>query len=85
MANTRANNVIAVDTSALFDEELDIKSIKYIAGETNPSASIKADSSTGTTVWETADTGERVDEVCIRLRKAYVTVASGTKVYLYLK
>lgn len=86
MANYKSANVIVVDTSAAFSEVLNVKSVKYI-GNTGGSASIKGNAdSSGPVLWECDGDADAVNEVCIRDNKGlYVSVASGAKVYLYLK
>lgn len=86
MANAISNNVIIVDTSAAFEGPLYIKKIKYVAGATTPSASIKKKDSSGQIIYEVDGTEDLAEDVSIvALSGAYVTVAGGSKLYLYLK
>lgn len=85
MANTRAGNVIKVDTSGAIAGPVFIQSLKYI-GNTSGTASIKEESSSGNDLWEEEGDANIHDEVCISAGKGvYVTVANGAVVYLYLK
>lgn len=89
MSNARKENVIRIDTSAAFaSEQMTIHSIKYIAGTTGTSASIKSDgSSSGMIMWETASTSDVLDhDLNINARQGiYVTVSNSAVVYLYLR
>lgn len=87
MANTRANNVIVVDTSAAFEGPLYIKAVKYVAGAgASPAANIKQESATGTTIYEASGSGNLFEQACINAASgAYVTITDGAKLYLYLK
>jgi hypothetical protein len=86
MANTKSANVLIVDTSAQFDGVYEIKSIKYI-GAASGTASIKADSTSGTVVWEEAGSSNVWNpDVCLRVAGGfYVTLANSAKLYIYLK
>jgi hypothetical protein len=86
MANTRSNNVIVVDTSAQFSENLTICSIKYI-GAASGTASIKADSTSGVVVWEESGTANVYNaEVEIQAHQGmYVTVTNSAKLYIYFE
>ena len=85
MANVKTANVIMVDTSAQFDGKFKICSVKYI-GNTSGSASIKADSTSGSVVWEESGTANVFNsECCMYLDGMYVTVANSAKVYIYLE
>lgn len=85
MSNARQSNVIIVDTSAQFSENLKICSVKYI-GNTSGTASIKLPDSSGTVVWEASGT-TNVQDHDLEIRApigCYVTVTNSAKVYLYL-
>lgn len=85
MANARSANVIVVDATAAYTEQMDVKAVKYI-GAADSSATIKADSSTGVTVWEEAGTSNVFNEVCIKAKHGiYVTITGNAKVYIYLR
>lgn len=84
MANTRAGNVIRVDTSADFSDVRSIKGIKYV-GDTNGTAVIKKENTSGNRLWERSGTNQQFDEACIRCNTGIrVEVTNGAVVYLYL-
>jgi hypothetical protein len=87
MANARAGNVIVVDTSATFAFPITIEGIRIIPGTGTPSVTIKQDDSSGTVLYENANTSPEYNQVCIKSSGGiYVAVAgTGTKVYLYTK
>lgn len=87
MANTRADNVIVVDTDAEFDERLSIRSILYEAG-TSGSVVIKSNTSGGNTIFSyTSDNDQYFPNIEIEAKKGiHVNVSgTGTIVYLFLK
>lgn len=89
MANTRTKNVLRIDTSAQFTENLIIDSILYLPGSGSPSASIKADSSAGNLVWEAGtNVTTRTHEHGLDMHMTggtYVSIAgTGSVIYLYL-
>jgi hypothetical protein len=86
MANAQKSNVLIVDTSAQFAGTYYIKAIKYVGAGTTPTATIKADSTSGTVVWEDAAVTTTFNQVCINIKDGmYVTLAgTGTKLYIYL-
>lgn len=85
MSNTRAGNVIRVDTSAAFTDVRRIKEIKYV-GAANGTASIKKTDSGGNLMWEAAGTSNVVDEVSLRSPTGiYVTLTNSAVIYLYLE
>ena len=85
MAVTRALNVIRItadnDTVA---GNINICGIKFIAGTGSPSAAIKADDSSGMTVWETASTTALYEEVEISVKQGIHIDLAGTGSVLYL-
>lgn len=86
MANTRAGNVIRVDTSAAFTDVRNVRSIKYI-GASSGTASIKKTDSSGNVMWSATGTTDQVDnDLCIRCPTGiYVTVTNSAVVLLYLE
>jgi hypothetical protein len=88
MANTRARNVVIVDTTGAISGNLTICGIKYVPLGTTPSATIKEASSSGTVLWEDSGSTNVWNPECeIKCPEGiYVTLAgTGTKVYLYCK
>jgi hypothetical protein len=85
MANTRAGNVILVDTSATFSDIRSVKSIKYI-GNTNGTATLKKTDTNGNALWQESGTANIHDaNVCIKCPTGIrVEVTNSAKVYLYL-
>lgn len=86
MANSRAGNVILVDTTATtVAEAIEISAIKYIGASTS-SVTLKAGTSSGNVLWEESATTNVFNEVQIREKDGVHVVITGTaKVYLYLK
>lgn len=86
MANTRAGNVILVDTSATFSDVRSVKTIKYI-GATSGTAIIKKTDTNGKNLWEeSGDSTVYNQDVCIRCATGLrVEVTNNAKVYLYLE
>ena len=85
MANTRAGNVVKVDTSGLLSDVRSIEAIKYI-GNTSVTALSQKGSSSGANLLEESGTGNVFNEVCIECPNGvYVTVTNSAVVYLYLK
>ena len=94
MANTRAGNVIRVDTSANFTDVREIRTIKFIghssvvAGEITVTAAVAAGDNSGHLLWDngnltTTDSAEHeLHIVCGD--GVYVNVAHGAVIYLYL-
>ncbi len=91
MANSRAGNVLVIDTAAEFNEVLRIKAVKIVNANAGAQTStIKAGGSSGTIVYsnEVGATSDDWEEVSIRFTKgdqAYVTPGTDCTVYLYLK
>lgn len=85
MANTRAGNVIRVDTTATFEDARNIVAIKYI-GAASGTASIAKNGGGGGVVWSESGTTNVFNEVCIRTPQGVtVTIGSGAVVLIYLK
>lgn len=87
MANTRAGNVIRLDTTGTVPGPSGrIKSILYV-GDTGASAILRADGGSSQIVWQRSGDLEALDEVCIVLpgstNNLHITVANGAVVYLY--
>jgi hypothetical protein len=85
MANVRKENVLRIDTSAQIDENLNIKSIKYI-GNTSGTATIQDSNSSGTVIWQESGANNVYNpNVDIRVRTGcYVAVTNSAVVLLYL-
>lgn len=84
MANIQKENVIRIDTdNYTHPGPLIIKSVKYMPGT---SASIKADaSSSGTVLWETAQTVEFLDaDLDIKAQTGIHVDIAGANAVLYL-
>lgn len=86
MANTRSGNVIIVDTTAAFVDAVNIVAVRYEAGSSTPSVTIKADSSGGTVVYFADGANDLFEQVPIRCNGGvHVTIGgTSTKAYLYL-
>lgn len=85
MANANKANVLIVDTSAQFDGQQRICGVKYI-GNTNGTASIKADTTSGTVVYEVDGTADIFEDIKMYLKDGmYVTITNGAKLYIYLE
>jgi hypothetical protein len=89
MANTRAGNVVRVDTSANFSNVREIATIKYIgitSGTCVITKATDAGDSSGSKLYEASGaTNELALDLDIRVnRGVYVSVANGAVVYLYL-
>lgn len=83
MANTRAANVIRVDTTAAIQSAGNIRAILYI-GNTSGTAVIRKDDASGAQMWQRSGTGEVSDEVYIRSAgPIHVTVTNGAVIYIY--
>jgi hypothetical protein len=85
MANTRNGTVIRVDTSAQYDGQFEIAALKFVPTGASPTASIKADSTSGNKVWETALSTEMQEngfEIYLSTGM-YVTVSNAV-LYIYL-
>lgn len=84
MANTRSSGVLVCDTTATIPGNYRIKAVKYI-GAASGTATIKADSASGTTIWEESGTtnvhNSSISAYCPN--GIHVTVATGVKVYIY--
>lgn len=87
MANTRAGNVIIVDTSAAFEDARYIKAIRYEAGTGTPTVTIKKGSSSGTVMYFADGANDLFEQVSIASPQGiHVTLAgTGTKAYIYLE
>lgn len=86
MANVRARNVIIVDTSAQFTENLTILAIKYI-GAASGTASVKEETTSGAVLWEESGTSN-VHNLSVPIwapKGIYVTVTNSAKLYIYCK
>lgn len=86
MANTPAGSVYVCDTTGLLDtKNLRICSVRYIAGTGTPSVIIRKGSSSGTTIYECADTTSSTQQLeWFVPGQIHVTIAgTGTKIYLY--
>lgn len=85
MANTRASNVIRVDTTATFTGQLFINSIKYIGASTG--TAVITDPSSGLKTWEESGTSNvyNQDLDISMTTGATVTVTNSAVVYLYLE
>lgn len=85
MSNTRAGNVIVVDTSAQFIDATRICGVRYEAGTTS-SVTIKEGSSSGNVLYFVDGSTDLFEEVEIRsMQGIYVTMAgTGAKAYIYL-
>ena len=94
MANTRAGNVIRVDTSANFTDVREIHTIKFIghssvvAGEVTVTAGVAAADNSGHLLWDNGNvtTSDIVDhDLGLQCGDGvYVNVAHGAVIYLYL-
>jgi len=86
MANTRAANVIRVDTTAAFSGPLFVQSIKYI-GSSSASATVRSGSASGNTLWqESGASNVHNADVCLKAGDGlHVTITNSSVVYLYLK
>ncbi len=86
MSNVRKGNVIKVDTSATFAENLTVVAIKYM-GNTSGTATIKLPDSSGVQVWEADGTSDLWEaNHFIRAPKGLaVAVTNGAVIYLYCK
>jgi hypothetical protein len=88
MAVTRAGSVIKVTAdNDTVSGPIKVCGIKYIAGTGSPSASIKAGSTSGNSLWETAATTEVFEEVEFYINDTlhFDLAGTGTAVYLYLE
>ena len=94
MSNTRAGNVIRVDTSANFPDVKRIRSIKFVghasqtAGETYITKAVAAADATGNKLWENGNaTTTDVTDTDLEIRcptGVYVTIGTHSAVvYLY--
>lgn len=93
MANTRAGNVIRVDTSANFTDIREVHALKFIghssvvAGEVTLTAAVPAGDNSGHLLWDngnTTTTDLLEHGLCIVCGDGiYVNVAHGAVVYLY--
>jgi hypothetical protein len=85
MANTRARNVIRVDTTATFSAQTFIHSIKYIGASSGTAIITSADSTNK--LWEESGTSNVYNpNVDISGTDGIVvTVTNSAVVYLYLK
>jgi hypothetical protein len=85
MANTRARNVIKVDTTATFSGQTFIHSIKYIGGTSG--AAVITDANSGNRLWEQSGTTNYTDsDICISATEGItVSITATCTVYLYLE
>lgn len=87
LANSRANNVIFVDTdNSTFAGPLAIKSIKYI-GAASGTANIKETDDSGDILWvESGASNVYNPDLCIRVgaEGIYVNLTNSASLYLYL-
>jgi hypothetical protein len=86
MANTRAANVMCIDTDADFTGPLLIEGIRFVPAGVSPSVTIKQDSSSGDKLYENSNSDAEFNEVCIRASTGISVALTGTgsKVYIYL-
>lgn len=86
MANSRAGNVVVVDTTGTtVAEGIHIVGIKYI-GAASGTATLKAGSSSGNPLWEESGTANVFNQVDIKEKDGvHVILGTTAKVYLYLK
>jgi hypothetical protein len=86
MSNTRAGNVIRVDTSAALTDVRNVRTVKYL-GASSGTASIKKTDTNGAILWSASGSSDQVDQdLYIRCNTGiYVTVASSAVVLLYLE
>ena len=87
MANTRAGNVIRLDTTGTVPGPAGrIKGILYI-GASSATAVLRFDGASSTIIWERAGDVDVLDDVCIQIVEStenlYIEIASGAVVYLY--
>ncbi len=90
MSNTRAGNVIKVDTSANFPDVQNIHAIKYVGASSGTAVitkAIAAGTNGGNNLWVESGTANLYNpNLDIRCPTGvYVAVASSAVVYLYLK
>lgn len=91
MANARAQNVLILDTTGQVNGDLCIKSIKLMSGSDAATLTVKADSTSGTVVWEmeagAANTNVFESELEIRLPGGAYFTFTGTspKAYVVLE
>lgn len=87
MANTKSANVLVVDTTAAFAYPVRICGIKYEAGSGSPAVTVKADSSSGDTIYFVDGANDIFEQVMIKSTGGiHVTIAgTGTKAYIYLE
>ncbi len=88
MANTRANNVIYVDTTGYtLDGPVWIEAIKYIGNTSGTALITTGTGGSGSRLWEEAGTNNQsADDVCIYASNGiHVAVTNSAKVYIYLK
>lgn len=86
MANTRAGNVVRIDTTADLTDIRSICGIKYI-GNTNGTARVEkyVAAGNGNLLWEQDGTSDLFEDVQIRSNVGIrVEITNGAVVYLYL-
>jgi len=84
MANTRAANVLRVDTTADFADLKNICGIKYI-GAASGTAVIKDKDTSGNTLWQESGTSNVFNEVKINAAEGMrVEVTNSAVVLIYL-
>lgn len=88
MANTRANNVIYIDTTGFISVgPLEIEAIKYIGSASGTAVITSGVSGSGNRLWEEAGTANIFNgDCCIKAKDGlHVAVTNGAKLYIYLE
>ena len=86
MANSRAGNVVKVDTDATtLSDVRDVVAIKYI-GNTSGTATIKKGATGGSLLWQESGSANVFNEVKITSPTGlYVNLTNGAVIYIYMK
>lgn len=87
MANTRAANVIYVDTTGYtLDQQVTICSVKYIGNTSGTALITVGTSGSGSRVWEESGaTNQAAEEIEAKVDGFHVALTNGAKVYIYLE
>lgn len=87
MANTRAANVIMVDTTAFtLDQTVIVSSVKYIGNTSGTAVITTGITGSGSRIYENSGaTTQPVDEICAKTDGLHVALTNGAKVYIYLE
>lgn len=87
MANTRAANVIMVDTTGFtLDQTVIIGSVKYIGNTSGTAVITVGTSGSGSMVYENSGASTQpADEICAKVDGLHVAITNGAKVYIYLE